>query len=66
MSDNRFVAWLLNRESRTAWIALELLRPLPPRLRFSNAWWQLRHFGDCDAFHALWLTHDRSRGRYKA
>lgn len=52
--------WFLNHESRASWIAIEFLRPLSVRRKFANAWWQLRHFGDLDAFDALWQTHRHS------
>lgn len=61
----RFVAWLLHHPSRTSWILTELLRPLPVSRRLTNAWWQARHFGDVDAFHALWLTYSRSQDAAK-
>jgi hypothetical protein len=36
------------------------------RQRLSNAWWQLRNYGNHDAWHALWLTHCRSFDAYRA
>lgn len=55
--------WLLNHPSRARWIAAELfMRRLPLRRRFANAWWQLRNYGNVEAFQALYETWSRSRG----
>ncbi len=55
--------WCLIHPRRTTWIVCEFVRPLPIRRRFANAWWQVRHFNDRDAFDSLWQTWDQSQGK---
>lgn len=57
----RVSQWLLNHPSRVSWVLIELLRPWNGR-KLRNAWWQIRHYGDVDAFQALYETHRRSYG----
>lgn len=56
----RLQTWCLHHPRRTTWIICEFLRFLPLHLKLRNAWWQFRHFGDYEAFDALWQTWQRS------
>jgi hypothetical protein len=58
----RIASWLLNHPSRLSWVLVELLRPRNGR-KLRNAWWQVRHYNDVDAFQALYETHRRSYGK---
>ena len=51
-------AWLLSHPSRLSWVLIELWgRPsIDWRQRLANARWQIKHYGDNEAFHNLWVT----------
>jgi hypothetical protein len=58
---SRLALWLLSHQSRLSWVLLELMRGLSWKLAVRNAWFQVCHYDDIDAWRAQTVP-DRSPG----
>lgn len=57
----RIIRWLLAHPHKTTWIAIELTRELPWRVRAQNAVWQYRHYDDMDAWQRMYNQWSREQ-----